>query len=300
MKNLGIPILVGILVLLMGLMLVTFQVRETELAFVTRFRSHDRTLDSPGLYFKWPTPIEKEHKYDKRMRVFEADMGETTTKGAVPIIVKTYVVWRIANPLEFYKSVGTVDQAKNKLYSQISDTQNRIIGQYTFSAFVNSDPTKIKIEEIQEKMLADLKGAMENEYGIGIETLGIKQLKVNEAVTEKVFERMRAARNLKTEATIAEGEAEATKIATDAVSISQELMAAANARAKAIQGQGDAEAAQYLEMLKKAPQFAMFLKNIEAIGPMLKDRTTLVLPMDAEPIKLLKEMPDPNTWDRAN
>jgi len=300
MKNLGIPILVGILVLLMGLMLVTFQVRETELAFVTRFRSHDRTLDSPGLYFKWPTPIEKEHKYDKRMRVFEADMGETTTKGAVPIILKTYLVWRIANPQEFYKSVGTVDQAKNKLYSQISDTQNRIIGQYTFSAFVNSDPTKIKIEEIQEKMLADLKGAMENEYGIGIETLGIKQLKVNEAVTEKVFERMRAARNLKTEATIAEGEAEATKIATDAVSISQELMAAANARAKAIQGQGDAEAAQYLEMLKKAPQFAMFLKNIEAIGPMLKDRTTLVLPMDAEPIKLLKEMPDPNTWDRAN
>ncbi len=300
MKNLGIPILVAVLVLLMGLMLVTFQVRETDLAFVTRFGNPVRTQDAPGLYFKWPTPIEKEHKYDARMRVFEADLGETTTKGAVPIIVKTYVVWCIANPVQFYKSVGTVEQAKSTLYSQVSDTQNRIIGGYAFSEFVNSDPAKIKIEQIQAEMLADMKGAIESEYGITIETLGIKQLKVNEAVTEKVFDRMRAARNLKTEATIAEGEAEATKIATDAVSISQELMAAANARAKAIQGQGDAEAAQFYPMLKQAPQFAIFLKNIEALKTMLKDRTTLVVPMDAEPFSLLKEMPDPNAWDQVN
>jgi membrane protease subunit HflC len=300
MKNIGIPILVAILVLLMGLMLVTFQVRETELAFVTRFGDPVRTQDTPGLYFKWPTPIEKTHKYDARMRVFEADTGETTTKGAVPIIVKTYVVWRIANAEEFYKSVKTVEQAKSTLYSQISDTQNRIIGGYAFSEFVNSDPAKIKIVQIQQEMLNDLKGAIESVYGITIETLGIKQLKVNEAVTEKVFERMRAARNLKTEATIAEGEAEATKITTDAVSISQELMAAANARAKAIQGRGDAEAARYLEMLKEAPQFAIFLKNIDALKTMFKAGTTVVLPMDAEPMSLLKEVPDPNTWNQAN
>lgn len=295
MKNFGIPILVGVLVLILSLMLVTFQVRETDLAFVTRFGNPVRTQTEPGLYFKWPMPIEREHKYDARMRVFEADMGETTTKGAVPIIVNTYVVWSIANPVEFYKSVGTVDQAKNKLYSQISDTQNRIIGQYAFSEFVNSDPAKIKIEEIQAKMLADLKGAMEDEYGIAVETLGIKQLKVNEAVTEKVFERMRAARNLKTEATIAEGEAVAITITTDAVSVSQELMAAANARAKAIQGQGDAEAAQYLDDLKQAPQFAMFLKNLEALPAILQERTTAVVPMNVEPFEYLLKMPDPNT-----
>ena len=158
----------------------------------------------------------------------------------------------------------------------------------------------IEIVQIQQEMLTDLKDAIENVYGITIETLGIKQLKVNEAVTEKVFERMRAARNLKTEATIAEGEAEATKITTDAVSISQELMAAANARAKAIQGRGDAEAAQFYEMLKQAPQFAISLKNIEALKTMFKDRTTVVLPMDAEPINLLKEMPDPTTWGQVN
>ena len=62
MKNLGIPILVAILVLLMGLMLVTFQVRETELAFVARFGNPVRYQNEPGLYFKWPTPIEKAHK----------------------------------------------------------------------------------------------------------------------------------------------------------------------------------------------------------------------------------------------
>ena len=53
-------------------------------------------------------------------------------------------------------------------------------------------------------------------YGIEIKTLGIKQLKVSEDVTQVVFERMKADRQRRTEATIAQGNAEATKIRTDA------------------------------------------------------------------------------------
>ena len=82
------------------------------------------------------------------MRVFEADLGETTTKGAVPIIVNTYVVWKIAEPLVFFNSVGTIKEAENKLLSQLSDTQNKVIGRHDFAEFVNSDPAKIKFEDI--------------------------------------------------------------------------------------------------------------------------------------------------------
>ena len=291
MKNIAITVFIGLVVIVMGLYLISFQVRETESALVTRFGKPVRTITEPKLCFKLPTPIERVHKFDSRMHVFEADLGETNTKGAVPIIVNTYVVWRIVEPLKFLNSVGTVKEAEVKLYSQITDTQNRVIGQHSFGEFVNSDPAKIKFKEIEAEMLADLEQTLSNEYGIEIKTLGIKQLKVNKVVTVKVFERMKAARNLRTKATISEGEGQATRIKGEANYKKSVLRTTAEARALAIRGQGDAEAAKHYKMLEEDPELAMFLRNIESLEKMLKERSTLVIRTDSEPFELLKGVP---------
>ena len=291
-KNVGVLVLVFLIIGVLGLMLISFQVRETERAFVTRFGEHVRDMNEPGLYFKWPTPIERVTKYDARLRLYEADLIETPTRGAVPIIIKTYVVWSIEDPLEFFRSIGSVQDAKVKLYSQINDTQNRIVGQHSFSDFVNGDPAKIKIDEIQQEMLVDLRKAMQTEYGIKIATLGIKQFKINEDTTEKVFERMRAARNTKTTDTISKGVAEATRITAEATAMQKELLAAAESRAKEIAGQGDADAAKYFGMLDESPKLAIFLQKLESLKAMLRERTTLVIPTDVGPFDLLTEVPD--------
>lgn len=291
MKNIAITIFIALVAVVMGLYLIAFQVRETESALVTRFGKPVREITEPKLYFKWPAPIERVHKFDSRMHVFEADLGETTTKGAVPIIVNTYVVWRIAEPLKFLNSVGTVKEAEKKLYSQITDTQNRVIGQHSFGEFVNSDSEKIKFDQIEAEMLADLEQTLSDEYGIEIKTLGIKQLKVSKDVTVKVFERMKAARNRRTETTIARGEAEATKIKADANLKKTELLATAEARAKAIRGRGDAEAAKFYKLLEEEPELAMFLRNIEALEKIMKERSTVVIRGDSEPFELLQEIP---------
>jgi len=291
MKNIVITIFVALVVLIMGLYLISFQVRETESALVTRFGKPVRTITEPKLCFKLPTPIERVHRFDSRMHVFEADLGETTTKGAVPIIVNTYVVWRISEPLRFLNSVGTVKEAEVKLYSQITDTQNRVIGQHSFGEFVNSDPAKIKFKVIEAEMLADLEQTLSNEYGIEIKTLGIKQLKVSKDVTVKVFERMKAARSLRTKATISEGEGQATRIRGDANFKKSVLRTTAEARALDIRGQGDAEAARHYKLLEEDPELAMFLRNIDSLEKILKERSTIVIPADSEPFKLLKEAP---------
>jgi membrane protease subunit HflC len=292
MKNIAITIFIVLLIGVLGLYLISFQVREIESALVTTFGKPTRQLTEPGWYFKWPAPIQRIYKFDSRMRVFEADIGETTTKGAVPIIVNTFIVWRIAEPLVFFNAVGTVREAESKLLSQISDTQNKVIGRHSFGEFVNSDPAKIKFEQIQDEMLTDIKQAARENYGIEIKTIGIRQLKVSEDVSKDVFERMRAERNRKTEATIAQGNAEATRIRADADSKRTELLAAAQARAKAIRGQGDAEAAKFYKLLEEDPDLAMFLRDIEALKKILQERSTIVLSADTEPFKLLKKMPD--------
>ena len=291
MKNIAVTIFIVLVVAVLALYLVSFQVREIESALVTTFGRPSRQITEPGWYFKWPGPIQRVYKFDSRMRVFEADIGETTTRGAVPIIVKTYVVWKIAEPLGFFNAVGTVKEAESKLLSQLSDTQNKVIGRHWFGEFVNSDPAKIKFDRIEAEMLTELREAVRDDYGIEIKGLGIKQLKVSEDVSKDVFERMRAERNRKTEATIAQGNAEATRIRADADSKKTELLAAAEARAKAIRGQGDAEAAKYYKMLDADPELAMFLRDIEALKKILEERSTIVFSADTEPFKLLKQMP---------
>jgi membrane protease subunit HflC len=291
MKSISIPLFLLVLLVVVALVSATFQVRETELALVTTFGKPTRQITEPGLYFKWPPPVEWVQKFDSRLRILEAELGETTTKGAVPVIVNTFVVWRIADPLVFFNAVGNVTEAEAKLRSQISDTQNKVIGRHFFSEFVNSDPEKVKFEQIEAEMLSELQAAIKDVYGIEVKAAGIKQLKVSEDVSKDVFERMKKERERRTEATIAEGAAAAKKIKTDADSMQTELLAAADARAKAIRAQGDAEAAGYYKMLEEDPQLAMFLRDIEALKKILENRSTLVIGADSEPFKMLKEMP---------
>lgn len=294
MKSAAITILVLLLIVILGFMLFSFQLRATEFALVLTFgkATEEGQITAPGLYFRWPAPVQRVHKFDCRERIFEADVGETTTKEATPVIVNTYVVWRIAEPLDFFNSVGTVKEAETKLLSQISDTQNKVIGGHSFAEFVNTDAKKIRFRQIEDEMLEVIKGPVAQNYGIEITHLGIKQLKISEDVSKDVFARMRAERNQRVEAIISQGNAEATRIKSDADSKKSQLLTAAEARAKAIRGAGDAEAARYYKQLEEDPDLAMFLRDIEALKKILEKRATVVLSADTEPFRLLKTMPD--------
>jgi modulator of FtsH protease HflC len=289
MKNVWILIFVLLIAAVLVLYLVSFQVRETESAIVTRFeKPRGSAITVPGLYWKWPAPIETVHKFDSRMKVFEGVLEETQTKGGNPITVVSYVVWKVGDPMKMFSQKVDVETT---LMGILREKQNAVIGQHAFDEFVNPDPTKIKFDQI-EKELTDAIAATANEkYGISIESVGIKQLKVSEDNTKKAFEGMRAERKSKATAIRREGEALAKKITSDAESKKTELLAAAEARAKQIRGQGDAEAAQYYKMLETDPEFAMFLRDIDALKVMFKERTTMVFTTNTEPFSLLREMP---------
>jgi membrane protease subunit HflC len=288
MKNLPVLIFVILIVGVLALLLFSFQVRETESALVTKFGKPSKTITSPGWHGRWPAPIQNVHKFDSRNHLYEGLMEETTTKGGEPIVVTSYIVWKITDPLKFLESVGDVETVKNQLKSLLRDTQNSVIGEHYFSEFVNTDPAKIKFFEIEEQMLSRLNRQTMAEYGIEISLVGIKRIGISEKVTKEVFERMKADRQRRTKEITAQGEAEAIRIMTDAESKRQELLAMAETQAEAIRGEGDAEAAEHYKMLEADPKFAMFLRNIEALKEILKNETTIILGADTEPMKLLR------------
>lgn len=298
MKNIWVFVFVLLIVIVLGLYLFTFQVRETEIVVVTTFGKPTDTLDEPGMYFKWPRPINDVKRYDARSQLYETVLTDTTTKGSEPITVTSYIIWKIADPNTFRVRVGDKETARQRLHELLTDAQNTVIGEHDFSDFVNSDPDKIKFEEIENAMAQRMRPGAK-EFGVAVEVVGIRRLAVNETVTKAVFERMKAERTRKTNAITKAGETEADTIKKNAEARRTELLAIVEARAKAIRGSGDAEAAGYYSMLEEDPEFAMFLRDIEALRKILENETTIILGADTDPIQLLKKAPDIQPKKRA-
>lgn len=292
MKNFWTILSVVLVVAILLLSSVLYQVRATETVIIKRFGKVIRTVDEPGLKVKLPKPIDVVVRFDSRSRLFDGiPEEETTTAGGEPIIVKSYTVWAIEDPDKFLVSVKDVDNAENTLRTLLRNAQNSVVGRHYFSEFVNTNPDKIQFSQIEQEFENEIREKAMDEYGIAIRTVGIKQINVPKNVTVKVFDRMKADRKRKTDSILAEGNAEAERIRSDAEAKRTELLAMANSQAQAIRGDGDAKAASYYEMLKEDPELAILLRNLEAMKKILAERTTIVLGVDTEPMKLLKEMP---------
>ncbi|MBN1975008.1 MAG: protease modulator HflC [Sedimentisphaerales bacterium] len=307
MKNFAVTIFIILIIVTLGLYLISFQVRETELCLVVTFGNPGRQITEPGWYFKWPFPIQQVVKYDSRMRVYAPETEETPTSGGEPIIVNSYVVWKISNPLDYYRATKKIrDPQEELLKSRIRNTQNNVIGLHKFSEFVNSDPDKIQFEKIENEMLQDLQKAVAAaQYGIEIKALGIKQLKVSEEVSKQVFQRMRSERERQASKIIADGNAKVVKIEERARSISEEITVAAQARAKEIMGEGDRAAAVFYRLLDADPELAKLLRALEALPVMLGKNATYVLSTEMDPFSLLQKIPalipkDPNSLNDPN
>ena len=81
-----------ILVLTLGLYMVGFTVRTTEVAIIKTFGKAEPqdVITEPGFRWKWPSPIQQVVKYDNRIRVFNDTFEETTTGDKKNLIVTAF------------------------------------------------------------------------------------------------------------------------------------------------------------------------------------------------------------------
>ncbi len=277
--------IVGIILLLTA---ITFQVRFGEVAVVTTFDKPTRSITEAGLYFKFPFPVQKVRKFDARLQVFDGRIEETFTKDAKNIIVLGTVAWRIKDPLKFLTSLGNFYEAQKNLEGLVRSYQNAVIGTYPLSSFISTDREKMKFDQIEEDILRPVAKESYERYGIEIAFFKIKRLLLPEAVTEKVFERMREERKKLSRKYRAEGEAEAIRIRAMADSEKEKIIVRAESQGRIIKGQADAEAAKYYEVFKENEEFAIFLKKLEALEQTLKQKSTVILDTRTPPFDLLE------------
>lgn len=281
MKN-RLTFLVGILVLavLLAYMLM-FQVRYDEWTVVSTFgrADEDSVKDAPRLYFKWPPPIQKTSKYSKLIQMTEDELEEVATSDNHVVIIKTYLAWRIDEPLAFFNKLGDLEQAEARLRPMMRDIRGVFSG-FRFTDMVNPDPTRVRLTQMEDQATGLLQEKSTREgLGLKIERLGIRRILVPEKITESVFERMKQERIRMAENARSSGKSQATKITEEAENISNQILSFANRLAGTIRLEGDKEAAQYLKEFRKDPDLAIFLRWAET-QKILKHRSTFILPIE--------------------
>jgi membrane protease subunit HflC len=279
MKN-SFTLLTGVVIA--GLLLAhmfLYQVRYDQVAVRTTFDKADElsVQETPGLKWRWPWPINKVTHYTKRLQLLDDRIEELQTADGKSVIVKTYLTWRISNPLDFYVTLKDPEEAGRQLSSRLREIRG-LISRYRLDELVNLDRDKLKLSQIEDEARATLEQSLaQSGYGIKVETVGIHKIVLPEATTEKVFETMIKTRERLAENALQEGQAQASAIRSEAVSARDRILAFAERRAQTIRSQGDREASGEYQAFAKNEDFAIFLRKVDALKKMLDHNTTFVL-----------------------
>ena len=289
MKKTRLSLVIGGLLLVIFLaVLFAFQVRSTEVAVVTTFGKYSTSHTEPGLKFRLPWPIQNIYRLDNRLQNFERKFEQTTTRDAKNILVSLFVGWKISDPKIFLERFnGDPLKAEQQLEGLVRNAKNAVIGRYNFSDFVSPDPKLVKFEQFEAEVLKEIQGSAKDTYGLSVEVVGIKQLGLPEAITGKVFERMRSERERLVKQFTGEGEAKAIEIRSEANRKRDELLAKADADALRIIGEAESQASKDYAVFEQKPDLAIYLLQIKALKESLKDRATIILDQRTTPFNLL-------------
>lgn len=267
---------------------VVVAVREGQVAVVTRFGAPRTVWPDAGLHVKWPWPIEHVWRFDARQRLFNSRFVETLTRDKKNIVLRTFVIWSIGEPLTFLQSVGDLATAEDRLDGLVTNAKNAVLGRYELVALVSTDPTRLKVPEIEADILADVRGTARERFGVDVRQVGLKQLGLPPENVPFVFEQMRTERQQFAARYRAEGEREAAGIRSQADLDAAKVRAEATQKAAEIGARAEAQAARiYAEAQSRDPELYRFLRSLDSLKTLLGQRATVILRTDAAPFSLL-------------
>ncbi len=271
----------------------SYTVREQHGVIVTQFGKPVQVRTTPGLYAKWPWPIEQVHTIYMRYRYHNPPFTETFTRDRKNVVMLTYAVWRVADPLLFFQSLGRPEEAEQKLDGIVTASKNFHMGNYALSALVSTVAGEIQTPEIERRILESVQRPMTNEFGIAVEQVGVKRIAYPEENMEAVLEQMRAERRSEAGELRARGTKEAEAIRNEGMVEAGRIVRTAREEAGEIVGRAEKEAAEILAKAHQPdPDFYRFWRSMRVIRNTLGAQSMLVLRSDQDPFgELFKHVP---------
>jgi len=267
-------------------------VREGQAAVITRLGEPLRIAAEPGLHWKAPWPIDETTYLDMRRHIYETGHTEMLTRDKKNVIARTFVVWRIGDPLLFSQAVGAESQADGKLDGLLTNAAIATLGGHDLSALVSTEPKDLQVDQIESELMASTAAVALKNYGVVIDQIRLERISLPEENVTAVFNQMRAERREFAAKYQAEGDREARRIRSEADLEAAKIRAKGDEEAARIRGESAAEVAKtYADAHKVDPQLYRFTRALESLDKLVTNTTSLILRTDAEPFSLLQGQP---------
>lgn len=268
----------------------TTEVREGNCAVILRFGAVRQEITEAGLYLRLPWPFESVVTYDSRLQYLESDFLETTTKDKRNIILQSYVVWEISDPVLYHNSVGSQGKVDAYIKDQIFSATNSVLGAYELTGLVSLEKEELRIDEIQQQICDRVRDNCERNYGIHVTDVSILRLSLPDVNLQSVFEQMKADRQKAIDTILANAQTSANKIVTDADVEAAGIIAEGQTAAADIKAKTETEVARiYAEAQAANIELYQFLKQLDTVIASVGESTVLVVKADEYPFSVLTE-----------
>lgn len=255
--------------------------QQGEYIIITQFGKPVRIIKEPGLYLKMPGFLNTINRFDAKMDIFKTNPVQMLLGDKNPIIITTFVVWAIDDPLLFFQALGVSELAINKLNDMINSEVSENLAFYNLDNIVHTDPENVKIKEIENRVRVSADEKARESYGIRIVNVGIRRINYPSIVADAVYNRMKAEREKEAKRIRAEGIEEATKIRAETDRLVSEILSQARKEAEIIKGEGDYKASLIIgEAYSQDREFFELIKTLEALERIINEKSVMVLSTD--------------------
>lgn len=241
-----------------------FVVDQRQFGVVFALGQIKEVITEPGLNFKLPPPFQNVSYIDKRLLTLDSTDNEPVlTAEKQRVVIDWYVRWRISEPTEYIRNVGTTEAAgASQLNRVVRNAFQEEINKRTVKELLSAKREAL-MEDVKTEVLSQVRGA--KPWGVDVIDVRITRVDYVDAITESVYRRMEAERKRVANELRSTGFAEGEKIRADADRQREITVANAYRDAQKFKGEGDAEAARlYADAFGRDPQFAQFYRSLDA------------------------------------
>jgi membrane protease subunit HflC len=271
LKNL-IGIVLGLLVVLM-LYLSFYTVQQYERAVLLRFGAVRVADVPPGLHFKLPIADEVKTT-EARVLTVDSDPERYFTLEKKPLIVDSFVKWRVDDVETYYTATGFDDiAARLRIAERVNEGLRNQISRRDMHEVISGER-----DQLMRELTAQLDIDMRLEFGIRVLDVRVKRIDLPPEVSNAVYNRMNSEREIEAQQHRSAGRELALGINADADRQVVVIGADAYRQAEDIRGDGDARSAGiYAEAFGQDPEFYEFYRSINAYVKVFSSKRDVIV-----------------------
>ena len=261
-----------------------YVVNQAEQAIVLQFGEPIRVVKDAGLKFKVPF-IQNVVFYDMRLLNLDPPAQEIVLNDKKRLDVDSFTRYRIINPLRFYQTVRTEEQAQSKLAEIVNSSVRKILGRITLQELLSQKRTKI-MHDISQAVKVDAE-----QIGVSVADVRIRRADLPLEVLQAINARMKTERERDAKEFRAQGQQQAQQIRAQAEKERTIIIAEAEKQAQITRGNGDELAIKiWNDAANQDVKFFEFYRSLEAYNNSLGNgETALVLSPDSEFFKYFRK-----------